>query len=180
MSWPNHRLLDLLGIDHPIIQAPMAGASTPALAAAVSNAGALGGFGGTDSRPAISGSIVRDGRDGSLSAGVYYLAIGVFNVTFNPAVEWGAVSNYNGPVDTIPVSILTGVAVCRADIGAQGGLPGRDGHLDNNDFLVFISYFFNQNGLADMGVQGGTVGSDGHFDNNDFIAFISLFFGGCS
>src|SRR4051794_2202064 len=33
----------LLGIDHPIIQAPMAGgATTPALVAAVSNAGALG------------------------------------------------------------------------------------------------------------------------------------------
>jgi nitronate monooxygenase len=31
-----------LGLDHPIIQAPMAGTSTPELAAAVSNAGALG------------------------------------------------------------------------------------------------------------------------------------------
>ncbi|RTQ46213.1 nitronate monooxygenase [Hymenobacter gummosus] len=35
-------LLDRLGIRHPIIQAPMAGVSTPALAAAVSEAGALG------------------------------------------------------------------------------------------------------------------------------------------
>jgi nitronate monooxygenase len=51
MSWPRHALIDLLGIAHPIIQAPMAGASTAALAAAVSNAGALGGFGGTDSSP---------------------------------------------------------------------------------------------------------------------------------
>lgn len=31
-----------LGLEHPIIQAPMAGTATPALAAAVSNAGALG------------------------------------------------------------------------------------------------------------------------------------------
>jgi nitronate monooxygenase len=38
-------LLDLLGIDSPIIQAPMAGTATPALAAAVSNAGALGSIG---------------------------------------------------------------------------------------------------------------------------------------
>jgi nitronate monooxygenase len=51
MSWPRHALIDLLGIAHPTIQAPMAGASTAALAAAVSNAGALGGFGGTDSSP---------------------------------------------------------------------------------------------------------------------------------
>jgi nitronate monooxygenase len=38
-------LLELLAIDLPIIQAPMAGISTPALAAAVSNAGALGSIG---------------------------------------------------------------------------------------------------------------------------------------
>ncbi len=35
----------LLGIEHPIIQAPMAGVSTPALAAAVSNSGGLGSLG---------------------------------------------------------------------------------------------------------------------------------------
>nr|WP_298728361.1 nitronate monooxygenase [uncultured Steroidobacter sp.] len=38
-------LLSLLGIEHPIIQAPMAGVSTPALAAAVSNGGGLGSLG---------------------------------------------------------------------------------------------------------------------------------------
>lgn len=38
----NSRLTETIGLDHPIIQAPMAGTSTPALAAAVSNAGALG------------------------------------------------------------------------------------------------------------------------------------------
>jgi nitronate monooxygenase len=43
-------LLEALGIDHPIIQAPMAGVSSPAMAAAVSNAGGLGsiGVGATD------------------------------------------------------------------------------------------------------------------------------------
>ncbi|MBT3427398.1 MAG: nitronate monooxygenase [Gammaproteobacteria bacterium] len=35
----------LFGIDHPILQAPMAGASNPDLVAAVSNAGGLGGLG---------------------------------------------------------------------------------------------------------------------------------------
>lgn len=43
--WPNRRLCDLLKIDHPIIQAPMAGSATPELAAAVSNAGGLGSLG---------------------------------------------------------------------------------------------------------------------------------------
>lgn len=43
--WPTTRLLDLLGIQHPIILAPMAGETNPALVAAVSNAGGLGGLG---------------------------------------------------------------------------------------------------------------------------------------
>lgn len=38
-------LLSLIDIDYPLIQAPMAGVSTPALAAAVSHAGALGSLG---------------------------------------------------------------------------------------------------------------------------------------
>lgn len=42
---PTQHLLKQLGILHPIIQAPMVGVSTPALAAAVSNAGALGSIG---------------------------------------------------------------------------------------------------------------------------------------
>src|SRR5471032_1838554 len=40
-----HELLRLLDVQHPIIQAPMVGVSTPQLAAAVSNAGALGSIG---------------------------------------------------------------------------------------------------------------------------------------
>jgi nitronate monooxygenase len=37
--WPRRDLIDLLGIDHPIVQAPMGGESTPMLAVAVCNAG---------------------------------------------------------------------------------------------------------------------------------------------
>jgi nitronate monooxygenase len=49
-SSPRAGLLDLLEIDLPLVQAPMAGISTPAMAAAVANAGALGsiGVGATD------------------------------------------------------------------------------------------------------------------------------------
>ena len=41
-TWPDTRILDLLGIDVPIIQAPMAGATTPAMVIAANEAGALG------------------------------------------------------------------------------------------------------------------------------------------
>lgn len=41
-TWPDTRILDLLGIDVPIIQAPMAGATTTAMVIAAQRAGALG------------------------------------------------------------------------------------------------------------------------------------------
>ena len=42
MKWQDRRLLDLFGIEHPILQAPMAGASSTQMATAVSEAGGLG------------------------------------------------------------------------------------------------------------------------------------------
>jgi nitronate monooxygenase len=42
MKWQDRRLLDLFGIEHPILQAPMAGISTPQMAIAASEAGGLG------------------------------------------------------------------------------------------------------------------------------------------
>ena len=41
-AWPDRRILDLFGIDLPILQAPMAFSSTPEMAVAVSEAGGLG------------------------------------------------------------------------------------------------------------------------------------------
>ncbi len=83
----------------------------------------------------------------------------------NPALD----ANHDGVIDA-----------CQpcgpADVGRQGGLPGFDRTLDNNDFIVFIDYFFNANPLADLGSQGGVAGADGLFDNNDFVVFIDEFF----
>ena len=42
MKWHDRRLLDLFGIDHPIIQAPMAGVVSPQMAIAASEAGGMG------------------------------------------------------------------------------------------------------------------------------------------
>lgn len=41
-QWPDTRILDLLGIELPIIQAPMAGATGSAMVIEASNAGGLG------------------------------------------------------------------------------------------------------------------------------------------
>ena len=43
--WPSNALTERLKLKYPILQAPMGSASTPALAAAVTNAGGLGGLG---------------------------------------------------------------------------------------------------------------------------------------
>jgi nitronate monooxygenase len=43
--WPDRRLCDLIGVEHPIFQAPMSGSSTTALAGEVCNAGGLGALG---------------------------------------------------------------------------------------------------------------------------------------
>ncbi len=51
--WPRTDFLDLLGIAHPIIQAPMSGFTPPALAAAVCNAGALGSVGCAGQPPGV-------------------------------------------------------------------------------------------------------------------------------
>jgi len=41
-AWPDRRILDLLGIELPIVQAPMAGAATSAMVIAVAEVGGLG------------------------------------------------------------------------------------------------------------------------------------------
>jgi nitronate monooxygenase len=50
--WPTDRLVSLFGIEHPVVQGPFGGgASSVALAAAVSNGGGLGSFGAHALRP---------------------------------------------------------------------------------------------------------------------------------
>jgi nitronate monooxygenase len=67
-------LLEILSIDLPIIQAPMAGVSSPSMAAAVSNAGALGslGVGATDAAGARKMiAAVRERSNRSLNVNVF-------------------------------------------------------------------------------------------------------------
>ncbi len=56
------RLTGLLGVRLPLVQAPMAGTTTPELVAAVSDAGALGSFGGAVSSPDALREAIREIR----------------------------------------------------------------------------------------------------------------------
>jgi nitronate monooxygenase len=51
VAWPTTRAAELLGVRYPIVQAPMAGATTAELVAAVSNAGGLGSVGAARTDP---------------------------------------------------------------------------------------------------------------------------------
>lgn len=65
--WPRTDLIDLLQIEHPLLQAPMGGESTPAMAIAVGNAGGLGGLGCSYmSNDELSDNValIRQGTDG--------------------------------------------------------------------------------------------------------------------
>ncbi|MDP1662758.1 MAG: PA14 domain-containing protein [Phycisphaerales bacterium] len=117
----------------------------------------------------------------SLLAGLHTLKVEYFN----GSTPSGLIARWQGPgiaKAVIPAANLFRLpAPCNsADLGRQGGVNGPDGLLDNNDFIVFINYFFGQNPLADVGVQGGVAGSDGVYDNNDFVAYINAFFAPCN
>lgn len=62
-DWPDRRLLDLLHIEIPIIQAPMAGSDSVALARSVSSTGALGSLGCALLSPAAVREAMRALRD---------------------------------------------------------------------------------------------------------------------
>jgi hypothetical protein len=112
-----------------------------------------------------------------LDAGIHTLTFEVSDVNdqvLDSAAFLASLRTGTGTVGTNPSDD------CPADLGKQGGLRGDDGMLDNNDFIVFISLFFDHDDDADVGKQGGLRGADGQWDNNDFIAFISLFFNGCT
>jgi hypothetical protein len=85
---------------------------------------------------------------------------------------------------------VTGPTACNsADIADNGSNPGADGCVDNGDFSLFISQFFNAGiqagctgatipcAAADIADNGSNPGADGLLDNGDFSLFISAFFG---
>ena len=135
----------------------------------------------TNIRPPFGNAAVAggNGRDGDLSTGTYYLAVGCYNVIFADGFVATTGSTAAG---TVQVNFRTnipggGTGPCSAaDVGVAGGEPGQDNLLDNNDFIAFINFFFAQDPIADQGQAGGEYGSDGLYDNNDFIAFINHFF----
>jgi nitronate monooxygenase len=62
MMWPDRRLIDLFGIEHPIVLSPMAGIGTVGLAASVCAAGGLGSIACAGLPPEAVANMVRELR----------------------------------------------------------------------------------------------------------------------
>jgi nitronate monooxygenase len=60
--WPDCRLTDLFGIEHPLVLSPMAGFGTVELAAAVCDGGALGSIGCGPMSPEVAAKTIQDLR----------------------------------------------------------------------------------------------------------------------
>jgi nitronate monooxygenase len=86
-----------LGIEHPLIQAPMAGATTPALVAAVSNAGGLGSLGAGYLEPA---AILEQARQVRQSSDQPY-AIGLFVLPDEFDADMAAVAEAREQLDAL-------------------------------------------------------------------------------
>ncbi len=65
MNWRNRRLLDQFGIQHPVLLAPMAGATNADMVVRVSNAGGMGGLGAAGLKPDKLRQVVRDIKAGT-------------------------------------------------------------------------------------------------------------------
>lgn len=85
----------------------------------------------------------------------------------------------SSPIEPFVATLPLDAQSCPADIAGQGASEGGDSALDNNDFVLFISWFFAADPRADIGSSGADPLPDGVFDNNDFIVFIQRFFAGC-
>ena len=60
--WPDRRLIELLGIEHPIVLAPMAGFATAELAVSVCKAGGLGSVGCATLKPEAATKAIEELR----------------------------------------------------------------------------------------------------------------------
>src|SRR4051794_4966114 len=89
------RLTELLGIRHPLIQAPMAGIDTPKLAAAVSSEGALGSLGAGMLSPEKMREEIRAVR--ALREGARNVTLFAAQVEVDPGASIGRMQEHLAP-----------------------------------------------------------------------------------
>ena len=137
-------------------------------------------FGSTTPRPPQGLELPRDGFNGELPAGTYYLASAPYFATFATpftVVPGGAALSY---VINLRTNLPSGPAACGAsDVAGSGQAVGADGELTADDIIVFIGWFVANDARADVASSGQQPGGDGEFTADDVILFINRFIAGC-
>ncbi|MDX2147230.1 MAG: hypothetical protein SFZ23_06875 [Planctomycetota bacterium] len=87
---------------------------------------------GAGERPADGTGLAYNGRDGSLAAGTYYLAVAAFPTDFG-AANFSVTSTGTGS-GGVELVLRTGRGACRADFNS-------DGSIDLFDYLDFVAEF---------------------------------------
>jgi len=142
-----------------------------------------------------------DGRDGSLTAGAYLVALTMFDndsgVTPINAFNYDATSSHSIDNSGLKLNFRSNTGVtppagCSpADVATEGSpqpfVDGPDGFITGTDFDVFVQAFFQEirrpapSGpfIADLTDDTGTGGPDTFITGSDFDFFITKFFIGC-
>jgi hypothetical protein len=138
----------------------------------------------TPTRPAIGTGNIRNGSDGVLAGGTYWLAVGHFNVTF-VATGWGVTSTYTGAGRTTTLSFdiarpgaptpptgtgaytpnngLAGATTVAAVTVTPGSFPNSTGITVNLDASLLGA---GTVALLDNGVSPDAVAGDNIFSGN--------------
>ena len=120
-------------------------------------------FGSGSTTPANGDGALYDGRDGSMAAGTYYLAVAGFNTNFG-ATFW-TVDTTSTHTGSINISIYT-------NTGAATGCPADfdgDGTVDFFDYDAFVVCF------EDPDCTNADFDGDGTVDFFDYDAFVVAF-----
>ncbi len=130
--------------------------------------------------PGSSTEDARNGSNGELPAGTYYLAVVRYNTSFGVPFAPSVITTPTTHTINVRTNLPAGPAGCGpSDVAGQGQTIGADGTLSADDIIVFINWFFAADTRADIAGQGQTVGADGQFSADDIILFINRFFAGC-
>ncbi|MGH7131539.1 MAG: GC-type dockerin domain-anchored protein, partial [Phycisphaerales bacterium] len=137
----------------------------------------------TPARPTVGNGTARNGNDGVLPAGTYYIAFGGFNMVYAEDFIATTTSAVNGTIILHLFNNFTNVPVrCNlADVAGLGGSIGPDLQLTADDVIVYLGGFFTGDlAVADIALLGGTPGQDGQLTADDIILFLGQFFSPCN
>lgn len=135
-------------------------------------------------RAAIGSGVIRQGQDGPLYSGVYFMVLmgSTTGATIGDAFAVGTPTHGTGLVTMhVRGNLRVGARPCnRADVAGLGGTPGADGAITPDDIVVYLAAFFaGQVAVADLASLGGSSFSDGAITVDDLVYFLSQFFAPC-